>query len=51
MLEIHAKMLSVASRIDALSHTDTRPNGATTPNSRVNHMTDRVQLVAPRKTR
>ena len=46
MLEIHAKMLSIASRIDALSQTVTRPNGAQHQTASQSYE-DRVQLVAP----
>lgn len=49
MLDIHAKMFFVASRINASSRPVRELDGTPTANSRTNQMTDRVRLVLPRK--
>ncbi|SUZ33102.1 hypothetical protein ROE7235_02870 [Roseibaca ekhonensis] len=49
MLDIHAKMFFVASRINASSRPVRELDGTPAANSRINHMTDRVRLISPRK--
>jgi hypothetical protein len=51
MLDIHAKMLFVASRINAPSRPTREPNGVSEAYDRITHMSDRVRLVSPRKPR
>jgi len=51
MLDIHANMLFVASRLETATRVAPRPMGATPPNSRVNHKADHVRLIAPGKPR